>query len=301
VDEKRLETFVAVARRLSFTDAARVLHLSQPAVSQQVAALEIELGATLLHRTTRRVELTSAGAALLVRSEALLREFAEARRAVATSDAYVGGDLLIAASLTVGSYLLPPALVELRLRHPALRARVTVENSEQVIDSLLVGKADIGFIEGDVSRAGVTFHPLREDELVLIAPPNHRFAGDGTVAVRDLIEEPFVLREAGSGTRQIAEKHLRAAGVDPSSLNVVAELSSIDAIKTAVTAGLGVSIISRSALATRNMNAAALVQRRIDGLNMIRLMAAATAAGSTLLPGAAQLLAVLAPDKPVLG
>ena len=292
MDERRLEVFAAVARRLSFSEAARALHLSQPAVSQQVAALEGELGARLFERTTRRVRLTPAGAALLGRSETLLREHAEARRAVSAAVGRIEGDLQVAASLTIGAYVLPPALVTLALRHPEVRVRVTIENTEQVVGSLLAGRADIGFVEGELSASGVVLHTLRSDELVLIAPASHRFASMEEIALPDLLSEPFVLREQGSGTRQVAEAHLRNAGVDPDALRVIAELSGIDAIKAAVAAGLGVSIISRSALPGGG-GAAGLLHRRIAGVRLTREMAAVTLAASTPLPAAQSLLAVL--------
>jgi DNA-binding transcriptional LysR family regulator len=292
MDERRLEVFVAVAQRLSFSAAARELHLSQPSVSQQVAALERELGAQLFERTSRRVRLTAAGAALLGRSGSLLREHADARRAVAAADGRIAGDLAVAASLTVGAYVLPAALARLASRHPELRVRVTIENSEQVAASLLEGRADVGFVEGDLHAPELVVHPLREDELVVVAAAGHRFAAAAEVPLADLVSEPFVLREPGSGTRQVAEAHLRAAGVDPATLRVVAELSSIDAIKAAVGAGLGVSIVSQSAL-PRGGSAWGLVARRIEGLRLTRQLAGVTVRGAPPLPATRSLLAAL--------
>jgi DNA-binding transcriptional LysR family regulator len=293
MDERRLEIFVAVARRLSFSGAARVLHLSQPAVSQQVAALERELGAQLLERTTRRVRLTAAGAALLARSEALLREHSEARRAVAAAEGRIAGELSIAASLTVGAYVLPAGLARLASAYPELRLRVTIENTEQVAASVLEGGVDVGFVEGDLESPELELHPLREDELVVIAPAGHRFAAAPELALADLVSEPFILREPGSGTRQVAEAHLRDAGIDPAALRVVAELSGIDAIKAAVAAGLGVAIISRSAL-PRDGSAWGLIFRRVEGIRMTRSMAAVTRRGTTPVPATERLLAALA-------
>jgi LysR family transcriptional regulator, transcriptional activator of the cysJI operon len=293
MDERRIEVFVAVAQRLSFSAAARVLHVSQPAVSQQVVALERELGAQLFERSTRRVRLTAAGAVLLARSGTLLREHAEARRAVAAAEGLAVGDLAVSASLTVGAYVLPAALARVAVHHPELRVRVTIENTEQVAVSLHEGRADLGFVEGDLAASDLVLHPFREDELVVIAPVGHRFAAEEEVALEDLVREPFVLRERGSGTRQVAEAHLLAAGVDPLELRVVAELSSIDAIKAAVAAGLGVSIISLSALP--NGGAAwRLVFRRIRGMRLTRQMAAVTLRSTPPLPATRSLLDELA-------
>jgi LysR family transcriptional regulator, transcriptional activator of the cysJI operon len=292
MDERRLEVFVAVARRLNFSNAARALRLSQPAVSQQVAALERELGAQLFERTTRRVRLTAAGATLLAYSETLLREHAAARRAVAAAEGRITGDLSVAASLTVGAYLLPAALVRLAVGHPELRARVTIENTQQVAASVLEGRADVGFVEGELDMPELLLHPLREDELVIIAPVGHRFGAFQEVPLDELLHEPFVLRERGSGTRQVAETYLREEGVDLDELRVVAELSGIDAIKAAVAAGLGISIISRSALPNGGV-AWGLIFRRIDGIRLTRQLAAVTLRGTTPIPATRSLLAAL--------
>lgn len=292
MDERRLEVFASVARRLSFSDAARALHLSQPAVSQHVAALEVELGSKLFDRTTRRVRLTPAGAALLARADTLMREHAEARRAVAAAEGRIAGDLRVAASLTIGAYMLPPALAVLARRHPEVRTRVTIQNTEQVIAALLSGRADVGFVEGErVEKPGIAFHPIRSDELVLIAQASHRFAGIDPIPISELKTEPFVLRELGSGTRQVAETHLREAGLETDALRVVAELSSIDAIKAAVSAGLGISIISQSAIPAGGVPD--VIVRRISAVTMTREMAAATLAGSRSLPAVELLIALV--------
>jgi DNA-binding transcriptional LysR family regulator len=293
MDERRLEVFATVARCLSFSEAARSLHLSQPAVSQQVATLEAELGAKLFERTTRRVRLTAAGSALLARSESLLREYADVRRAIAAAEGRIAGDLQIAASLTIGAYVLPPVLAELSRRHPEVRTRVTIQNTEEVVAALRAGRADLGFVEGErIEDPAIAFRTLREDELVVIAPVGHRFQALESVPLAEFVNEPFVLREPGSGTRQVAESYLRSAGVDVGSLRIVAELSGIDAIKAAVAAGLGVSLISKSALPTGERGN--LVDRRIEGIRLVREMSAARVARSPMLPAASLLIELVA-------
>lgn len=291
MDERALEVFLMVARHLSFSDAARELHLSQPAVSQQIRRLEAELSTRLFDRTSRRVHMTPAGAALLGRANDLLREHAEARRAVRSAAVEVAGGLSIAASLTIGGYLLPPVLAQLAQRAPALRIRVRIENTQEVAESLLAGRADLGFVEGDVVARGLTLTRVREDELVVITAATHRFAGSETIQLGDLAKEAFVLREPGSGTRQVAERHLESAGLDPKELRVVAELSSIDAVKTAVAASLGVSIISKTAVVEGV--ASGLSCQRIEGLRIARQFASATVAGAATLPAATILLDLL--------
>jgi DNA-binding transcriptional LysR family regulator len=152
--------------------------------------------------------------------------------------------------------------------------------------------AVVGFVEVGLVSPGVVLHPLRVDELVVIAPAGHPFAGLREVPLEELARAPFVLREEGSGTRQVAETHLRAAGFDPAGLRVVAELSSIDAIKACVAAGLGVSIVSRSVLPAGG-DADGLVARRIEGLKLTRRLAAATLRSAPPLPAVRRLLDLL--------
>lgn len=293
MDERRLEVFRAVARELSFTRAALSLHLSQSAVSQQVAALELELGGPLLERSRRRVQLTAAGAALLARVDAVLAGFAETRRAVAAARGAVEGDLRVSSSRTVGTYLLPPALALLGRRHPALRLRVSIENSERVIGTLLAGGADIGYVEDEVTHPRVIMEPLFDDELVVVAAAAHRFAAVKEVTIEELAAEPLVVREPGSGTRHVAEEHLRAAGLPPGTLQVAAELTGIEAIKAAVEAGLGVAILSRATLG-KELALGTLVARPLAGLTVRRRVAAVAVAGASELPAARQLTALLA-------
>jgi LysR family transcriptional regulator, transcriptional activator of the cysJI operon len=292
MDARRLEVFRAVAGHGSFTRAALDLHVSQSAVSQQVAALELELGGPLFDRSRRRVRLTPAGAALLSRADALLAAFAEARRAVAAARGAVEGDLRVSASLTMGNYVLPVPLATLGRRHPALRLQVTVDNSERVVAALLTGAADVGFVEDEVERAGITVTPVLVDELVIVVPAGHRFAALDEVPLDELAAEPVILRESGSGTRRVAEQHLRAAGLAPESLRVAAELSQIETTKASVEAGLGVAILSRSTLA-KELALGTLAALPLAGVPMRRQLAAVTVTGATALPAARELIGLV--------
>jgi DNA-binding transcriptional LysR family regulator len=297
MDARRLEVFRAVARHSSFTRAALDLHLSQSAVSQQIAALELELGGPLFDRSRRRIRLTPAGAALVARAGELLAGFAEARRAVAAARGAAEGDLRVSASLTMGNYILPAALATLGRRHPALRLQVTVDNSERVVAALLTGAADVGFVEDEVERAGITVIPVLEDELVLVAPAGHRFTAFTEVPLEELAAEPVILREPGSGTRLVAEQHLRAAGLMPESLRVAAELSQIQMIKAAVEAGLGVAILSRGTL-EKELALGTLEAFPLAGVPIRRQLAAVTVTGATTLPAAQELIALVASASP---
>lgn len=281
-----------MARTGSFTEAALGLHLSQSAVSQQVAALERELGAQLLARTGRRATVTPAGAALLRRAEPLLADLEAARRAVASAQGSMGGSLRIASSLTIAGYVLPRPLTEFAHEHPDVRLELRVRNTEDVIRALIAAEVDVGLVEGPVASTRVVLQPLLDDELAVIAPATHPFATADEVDPETLVEEPFVVREQGSGTRRVAEDALAAAGVDVAALHVVAELSGIEALKAVVEAGLGVSIASTSTI-RRELALGTLVARPLRGLTMRRTLAAATLAGAPELPAVRALVAAI--------
>lgn len=312
MDLRRLEVFVAVVRHRSFTRAAEELHLSQSAVSQQIAALEGEFGAQLLDRSRRRVALTPAGAACEEWARRLLADGESARRAVAAAHGGMTGALRIAASLTVASYLLPIPLAELMRAHPDVRISVSVENTRHVSAALYDGHVDIGLVEGDVEVEGLAVESLREDELAVIAPAGHRFTEDPELEFDQLAAEPFINRERGSGTRQVAEAALAEAGYAPQRLRTVAELSGIEPIKAAVEAGIGVAIVSTLSI-RRELAQGALIARPVRGVAMRRHLAAAFAAGRPVLPAARELVHVLraagpgpmrrfaAPERPALG
>jgi len=292
MDLRRLEVFVAVARERNFTHAAHDLHLSQSAVSQQIAALEGEIGAQVFDRSRRRVALTPAGAALLEWAYRLLADSQAARRAVAAAQGRVTGALRIAASLTVASYLLPGPLVGLTRAYPEVRIFMRVQNTREVSAALHEGHADVGLIEGELDHDGLVLQVLREDELVVIAHAGHRFADDDEIEFQELVAEPFITREPGSGTRQVAEAELRRAGFAPEQLRTIAELSGIEPIKAAVEAGLGVAIVSALSI-RRELQQQTLIARPIRGASMRRHLSAAFAAGQPPLPAARELVRLL--------
>lgn len=289
MDERRLTTFFTVARERSFSRAAELLHISQPAVSQQIASLEHELGCALIERLRPSLQLTAAGRELMQRTRGLLASLAETRRSVTAAASEIGGQLRIAASLTIGEYMLSAALAELSARHPRVRVQMLVENSGRVVRDLLAGSADIGFVEGLHASAGVTLMPLSRDELVLVIRSDHPFVGHEAVTLEDLALQPLIVREKGSGTREVFEDCLRACGYTLDGMHVVMELSATEAIKEAVVAGAGVAILSRGAIG-KEVRLQLLTARRVRGMPMWRDFCAATPRGAALLPAAQEFM-----------
>lgn len=242
----QLRAFVAVVEHQSFSGAARALGLSQPAVTMQVQALESETGATLVDRRYRKIAPTEAGRVLLPYAERVLREIEDARHDLDHLADRVTGRLDIAAGTTPGDYVIPGLLGGFIAAYPEVGVSLRVMDSSAVVEAVASGAAHIG-VTGALLEAGgkVTTEQLGHDELVLIASPDSPLPGADPLEAVDLAEEAFVMRRAGSGTRIVTEEALRAAGIDPADLRVVAELGTAEAIVRAVEGGLGVGVVSR--------------------------------------------------------
>lgn len=248
MDERRWRIFKTVADERSFSKAARLMHMSQPAISLQVQGIEDHFGARLFDRDTKSVRLTPAGEALLPIAVRVLELYDQALRAVSEQVGVVAGTLSIASSLTVGEYVLPAVIGAFRRFYPRVDVRMQIHNTEQVVRLTLEHGVDLGLAEAAVEHRDLEVRPFLSDELVLIVPRDHRWARRAAVEPRELQDHPLILREEGSGTRRVAMSHLQAAGLDVAGLNIVAALGSTEAIKGAVEAGLGVSIVSRWAI-----------------------------------------------------
>ncbi|MGI9091595.1 MAG: LysR substrate-binding domain-containing protein [Gemmatimonadaceae bacterium] len=241
-----LRVFAAVAEHGGFSRAADALRLSQPAVSKTVQELERQVGLPLFDRVGRTPRLTEAGQALFARASEL---FGVERMAEDELNALRGlarGILRVGASTTVATYLLPPLLARFHGQHPGVTLRVASVNTRAVARLLLEGRLDVALVEGPVVHERIQVTPWLEDELVLIARPDHHLAKRRRVVAADLMAEAFVVRERGSGTRAVAERALAEHGVHP---RVAVQLGSTEAIKQAVVAGLGLAIVSRAAAA----------------------------------------------------
>lgn len=240
----QLKTLIAVVDHRSFSEAARILGVSQPAVTMQVQALEADLGATLLDRGYRKVELTEAGRALMPYARRVIAELEEARTALEQLSGVVSGRLTVAASTTPGQYVLPRLLGSFLNEYPEVGITLRVYDTSEVVEHVENGDADLGMIGAEVHGARVHYEKLGTDDLVLICPPDHALASRRSVAFADLTDEPFIVRESGSGTRMVAEDVIRHGGVEPGELKVVMELGTNEAIVSAVEGGMGLGIVS---------------------------------------------------------
>lgn len=246
MNRNHLALFHAVAQAGSISRAATAVSVSQPAVSRQIAELESQLGVTLLDRLPRGVRLTEAGAILADYAHRWRALEDEAERAL---DEYRGlkrGRLTIGASLTIGGYLLPRMLAEFRRRCPDVELQVEIANTERIQRALLDGTIELGLTEGPVESAELESAVFYRDELVAIAPAGHPLLKRAPVTVRELCREPLLLREEGSGTRAVWEQALRRMGLEA---RPFISMASPEALKHAVAAGMGISVVSRLIIA----------------------------------------------------
>ena len=245
----RLVVFRAVAQQLSFRKAAEELYLTQPAVSLQIKALEQDLGVALFDRSGSKVSLTPAGKSLLKYAAESSRLLHEARHALATFSGTQSGALTLGASTTIAQYVLPRLLSEFCALHPRVHPTLTSGNTEQIVKAVEDERIALGFIEGPPRSRDLALAPFLEDELVLLTPAAHEWAERTDIAPEELSNAPLLMRERGSGTRHIIELALERHHIRRSSLNVVMELDSSEAIKSAVEAGFGVGFVSQWGIA----------------------------------------------------
>jgi DNA-binding transcriptional LysR family regulator len=253
VELRDLRYFRAIAAARHMTRAAEQLGVSQPALSAMLKKLETELGAPVLHRTGRGVELTEAGRAFLAFADEAVLAADAGVKAVREIAGLQRGSIRIGGGATATAYILPSVVSEIRRRHPGLTFYIREAGSSAVVASVLSGELDLGIVTLPVSAPGagdLLTIPLVDDELRLIVPPRHRLeTAKGKPAAsfrwKDLADEPFVAFEAGTAVRTIVDQSAAAAGV---SLSVVMELRSIESIQRMVAAGIGVGLVSRFAL-----------------------------------------------------
>jgi len=242
----QLRIFEAVARHCHFTRAAEELYLSQPSVSVQVRELEKECGLPLLTQQGKRVYLTDEGRLLADYAVRVLALVADAQAAMAEARDLSSGRLHVGASTTVATYVLPRLLGLYKARHPGIAVHLVSGNSEEIQRRLVRNELDFGLVEGATILPDLVAEPYMDDELVpIVAPSDPLVTAASGAGAGLLMGATFILREPGSGPREVMEAALRAAGVQP--LGTM-ELGSTEAIKRAVAAGLGVSLVSRYAL-----------------------------------------------------
>jgi DNA-binding transcriptional LysR family regulator len=248
MDLRRLEIFVKVAELGGFSRAAEVLFLTQPTVSEHVRALEDELGVQLLDRLGRATTPTRAGTLLLGYARRMLTLAREAAQAIEQFQGRVNGELTVGGSSIPGEYIVPALVGAFRGKYPDVRISLLIGSSREVQQWVEEGRVEIGVAGAAPTGRVLEGRPLMADEIVVVVGADHPWAVRRTVSIDDLKAEPMILRERGSGSRETFERALEGLGLDLSDFRVVGEMASTQAIKQAVRAAVGVSLISQRAV-----------------------------------------------------
>lgn len=265
----QLHIFYTVAEKGSFSGAAQALHMTQPAVTMQVQSLEEYFGTKLFSRTTKKIELTEAGRALLPFAKRSIELMRETETGMSRFTHMLEGRLQLGASLTIGEYILPRILGPFGKEFPHISVSMKVMNTTQILDDIIHHQLTFGLVEAPIDHPDVQMEPVLSDELKLIIPSVHELASKETVTLEDMLQYPFVLREQGSGTRRVMEEELLRRGKDPSAMKILMELGSTGAVKSAVEANLGLSILSQSSV-KHELALGILQAKQVEGIRFMR-------------------------------
>jgi len=277
MDTRQLAAFCEVVERRSFSAAAARLGVTQPAVSQQVRALEQRLGTQLLDRSGRRVEPTEAGLRLYRGAQRLLSLEEQLLEELSRPEGPLQGTLDIGASTGPAAIVLPLLLCEFQRANPALHVALSVSDTQSVVELVADRRLELGIVGAARRHRSVAFEPFFRDEVILICPPGHPFAGK-SVSLERLAEGPLILMQQGAGVRQMVEDELRKSGRKLRDLEAPLELGLQESVRSAVQAGYGVSFISRRAVET-DLAAGTLAEARVTGVDLAREIWIARAAG----------------------
>ena len=280
MDLRQLITFRTVVDKGSFSQAAEELEISQPAVSFQIRALEESLGHRLLDRSGRRVSLTEAGEVVYRGARRMIGLAAELERDVGEIGTKVSGRLVLGSSTGPGEVLLPRLLGAFHSAYPEVRVSLQVSDTQTVCERVLDDELELGIVGAARAQRGLVFEPFVRDELVAIVSPDHAFAGRGSVTLEELVAEPMLIQQEGSGVRSVVEAAIRESGLRDRDLNVAMELGLQQSVKAAVLDGFGITVISRLAV-EREVADGTLVALRLEGSGLERHFFAVRHAGRT--------------------
>ncbi len=273
----RLKVFRTVAHHLNFRRAAEELFLSQPAVTQQIKALEDEIGQPLFDRAGGRVVLTSAGSILFRYAQRLKVLADEAAQAIAEESGAIRGRLCLGASQTIGQYLLPNLMAGFLRENPRVELTAMSGNTDTVLEALTAHSIDLALIEGPALRRDIVVEPFMEDHMVLVAPAGHEWT-EHPISIATVAMGPLLMREQGSGSRRVVEQALEHAGLRLRDLRIPMTLDSTEGLLSAVEAGLGTAFVSRWAIRNQ-LTLGTLKVVRVKGLQLPRMFSIAYPTG----------------------
>ncbi|KAF0185182.1 MAG: transcriptional regulator [Nitrospirae bacterium] len=267
MDIHHLRVFVSVFKNRSFSRASEQLHLTQPTVSDHIRSLEQDLRCRLFDRLGRSIIPTTEAEVLYIHAVDIIERAAAIRDALGQFRAEPTGELIIGASTIPGTYLLPATMAEFRKRYPSISFQIVIGDSRSVVDRLLSHELLVGVVGTKQHNNQLQYQPFYDDELIVVA--SHDFASRQIISLQELLKCPLVMREEGSGTLKEIERILDTKGYSLSNLMISGIFGTTDAIKQAVKAGLGISVLSRVAV-REELASGMLKEIKISGLKMRR-------------------------------
>lgn len=229
----KLQIFLTVAKHMNFSRAAEELYMTQPAVSQYIKSLEVELNVQLFDRTQKKIQLTKAGEIVVYYGKEINMLSTKMNRALDDLTNHVAGELLLGASYSYGEYLLPKRLASFLTDYPQVIPRIYIDNTSEIADKIINQTLDLGIIEGSIHNKRLVMHKIATDHMVIVAKSGQ--------TVHNLNEQTWIIREDGSGTREAFEHFIEEHHIEPQR---ILEFGSTQLIKEAVANGLGVALLS---------------------------------------------------------
>lgn len=240
-----LKTFVTLAEIKNFTKTAELLLMSQPSVSLHIKNLEKEFQTILFQRSHKSLKITPTGELLYERAKQMITIFEQTKQDIIEHHTTIKGQLKIGASFTIGEYILPPLLIALQTEYPELELEVVIGNTEEIIQFARMYQVDIGLIEGQTNEKEISVHPFMQDDLFIVASPNHPLAKRKEISIEELQNQTWISREVGSGTREYLTHVIRSNGLKVKSILTI---SSNQGIKETLINGFGLSLLSASVI-----------------------------------------------------
>ena len=269
MDLWQLKIFCKVLELKSFSKAGEAVHLSQPTVSSHIKDLETHFGTQLIDRLARNASPTKAGELLYDYAQRLIALQQETETALAEFLGKIKGRLTIGGSTIPGGYLLPQLIGEFSRTYPDVHIALVVGDTSEILDKISSGNIELGVVGARCDDSQLEQTPLMEDVLCVVVPSDHKWAGRSSVIMAELIQEPFIIRESGSGTLRAIEQHLQKASHHLDGFHVVAEMGSTEAVRQSIKSHIGISILSAIAVAA-DVTAGTLKTLTVEGLDFKR-------------------------------
>jgi len=244
LDAHQMNIFLIAAQTLNFSEAARRLHMTQPSVSQHIQSLEQQMGVQLFNRSGRHLSLTEAGEALFPNAREFVKQSQHIEEMMASLHGEVFGHLQFGCSTTAGKYILPKLLAGFRRLHPNVQITCHVQDSQTTLQMLIEGKVHLVLSHEQVAFKDIEFRKFMDDPILLVVYPNHPWAERGVIQTEELLDGEFILREEGSGTREVVAKALPEVGISLDQISKIMVIGNSEAISLAVQEGIGVAFLS---------------------------------------------------------